>query len=43
MPIDARLQPVIYSSYSASLWNYSVAEGNVWTMTLVVNSSDDTT
>ena len=28
---------------SAHLWNYSVVEGYGWTMTPVVNSSDDTT
>ena len=44
MPIDVRLQPVkLYIAASASSWNYSVAEGDGWTMTPVVSSSDDTT
>ena len=44
MPIDVRLQPVkCIIATSARSWNYSVAEGDGWTMTPVVNSSDDTT
>ena len=42
VPIDATTQSVKSISVMSS-WNYSLVEGYGWTMTPVVNSTDDTT